>query len=69
MAHATESQHIDGAGKHVLILDQEDYSALSSLLYDLADEPRLREIARHHRLALGGNQIESIAALWSKISR
>ena len=64
---SVETQHIDGHGKHVLILDQSDYSALTSLLYDLADEPRLRKIAQDHGLALGANHVESLAALWQKI--
>lgn len=64
----TESHRIDGQGKQILVLEQEDYSALSALLYELADEAKLREISAKHKLALGSNHLESLPWLWQKLN-
>lgn len=64
----TDSQRIDGDGKQILILTEADHSALRALLYELADEKKLREIAQKHNLTLGANHIESLVWLWQKLN-
>lgn len=64
----TASQSIEGTGKQILILEQSDYSALSALLYELADEAKLKEISRFNQLGLGGNHIERLSTLWAKLN-
>ncbi len=66
--NTTESQRISGEGKEVLILTEDDASALRALLYEVADEQRFRAIVKHHRLALGSNQIDSLVWLWQKLN-
>lgn len=70
MAHTnTTQQAINGNDKVILVLDQSDYSALTSLLFELREnENGIREIARDHNMGLGANHIESLAALWGRLN-
>lgn len=66
--NTTESQRISGEGKEILVLTEEDASALRALLYEVADEQRFRDMARHYGLALGSKQIDSLVWLWQKLN-
>lgn len=64
----SSSQLIEGQGKVVLVLDQSDFSALNSLLFELReDEQKIISIAQAHRMGLGANHVESLAQLWSTL--
>lgn len=66
----SNSQYIEGHGKVVLVLEQSDFSALNSLLYELAEQPeKIRAIAREHTMALGGNEVESLSTLWNTLHK
>ena len=64
----TDSQRIAGDGKQILVLTDADHAALNSLLYELADEEKLRAMAARFNLALGSNHIESLVFLWQKLN-
>lgn len=64
----TDSQRIDGDGKQILILTEADHSALRALLYELADEEKLRAIAQKFNLPLGADHIDSLVFLWQKLN-
>jgi hypothetical protein len=64
------AEHIE-PGMHVLVLSEQEFSALNSLLYEVysyGHEPdRLTKIANDSRMALGSNQIATISRLWGRI--
>lgn len=55
-------------GAHVIVLDEWDFSALNSFLYEFnGDEEKLARIARENNMALGMNHIYALASLWKQL--
>jgi len=60
---------IDGDSKQVVVLSNDDYSALSAFLYGVrGDADALRQFSAKSGMGLGANQIGALSSLWGKLN-